>query len=80
MNIVPANALACLRLGRDELGKNSPVGFDVVADNDVLIARFADDLMRESFRRPDIAEGLNSFAERRPPAFAPLGPLEPERV
>ena len=40
----------------------------------------ADDLMRESFRRPDIAEGLNSFAERRPPAFAPLGPLEPERV
>ena len=40
----------------------------------------ADDLMRESFRRPDIAEGLNSFAERRSPAFAQLGPREPERA
>lgn len=32
----------------------------------------ADALMRESFRGPDIAEGVASFTERRPPVFAPL--------
>jgi enoyl-CoA hydratase/carnithine racemase len=30
-------------------------------------------LMRESLRRSDVAEGANSFIERRPPRFAPLG-------
>lgn len=32
----------------------------------------ADALMRESFRGSDIAEGVASFTERRPPVFAPL--------
>ncbi|WP_311208799.1 MULTISPECIES: enoyl-CoA hydratase-related protein [unclassified Aeromicrobium] len=32
----------------------------------------ADVLMRESFRGSDIAEGVASFTERRPPVFAPL--------
>lgn len=32
----------------------------------------ADRLIRESFRRPDIAEGLASFNERRDPEFQPL--------
>ncbi|WP_332642206.1 enoyl-CoA hydratase-related protein [Aeromicrobium sp.] len=34
----------------------------------------ADVLMRESFRGPDIPEGVLSFSERRPPNFAPLAP------
>lgn len=29
-------------------------------------------LMAESLRRPDVAEGVASFVERRPPRFAPL--------
>jgi enoyl-CoA hydratase/carnithine racemase len=36
----------------------------------------ADALMRESFRGPDIAEGVASFTERRPPVFAPLPHME----
>jgi len=31
-------------------------------------------LMAESLRRPDVAEGVASFVERRPPRFAPLPP------
>ena len=31
-----------------------------------------DDLMTESFRHPDAAEGVHSYLERRPPKFAPL--------
>lgn len=40
-------ALSCLRIGKEALGKSSPVAFDVVADNETLISRFADDLMKE---------------------------------
>lgn len=31
-------------------------------------------LMLESLERPDVVEGVASFVERRPPAFAPLAP------
>jgi glucosamine-6-phosphate deaminase len=41
-----ANALA-LAVGKQSLGKGSPIAFDVVADNETLISRFAEDLMRE---------------------------------
>jgi enoyl-CoA hydratase/carnithine racemase len=34
----------------------------------------ANELMLESFRRPDVAEGVASYLEGRPPAFAPLSP------
>jgi enoyl-CoA hydratase/carnithine racemase len=34
----------------------------------------ADRLMLESFVRPDFAEGVASFVERRDPSFAPLTP------
>lgn len=37
----------------------------------------ADTLMRASFRGADLTEGVASFTERRPPAFAPLGPRTP---
>ncbi|MEA2143223.1 MAG: hypothetical protein QOI64_1653 [Solirubrobacteraceae bacterium] len=32
----------------------------------------ADELMLESFRRPDVAEGVRSYLERRPPSFPGL--------
>jgi enoyl-CoA hydratase/carnithine racemase len=32
----------------------------------------ADELMLESFRQPDVAEGVRSYLERRPPAFPSL--------
>lgn len=32
----------------------------------------ADELMQESFGRPDLAEGVASFREQRPPRFPPL--------
>ena len=35
--------------------------------------RTAMELMRESFNRPDFAEGVKSFLERRPPDFPRLG-------
>ncbi|MGE5408001.1 MAG: enoyl-CoA hydratase-related protein [Syntrophothermus sp.] len=34
----------------------------------------AERLIRESFQRPDAAEGVNSYLEKRPPAFPPLAP------
>jgi enoyl-CoA hydratase/carnithine racemase len=34
----------------------------------------ANELMLESFRQPDVAEGVASYLEGRPPAFAPLSP------
>ncbi len=34
----------------------------------------AEGLTRESFHRPDAAEGVNSYLEKRPPAFPPLPP------
>jgi enoyl-CoA hydratase/carnithine racemase len=33
----------------------------------------ADELMEESFGRPDLEEGVAAFGERRPPRFPPLG-------
>lgn len=48
-----------------QLALDAERGFDAsVAD--------ADALMRDSFRGIDIAEGVASFTERRPPRFAPL--------
>jgi enoyl-CoA hydratase/carnithine racemase len=40
----------------------------------------SDDLMRDSFRGPDIVEGLTSFAERRPPVFQAFRRLQLEEV
>lgn len=37
----------------------------------------ANGLMFESFTGPDLAEGVQSFLERRPPHFAPLGEMAP---
>jgi enoyl-CoA hydratase/carnithine racemase len=34
----------------------------------------ANELMLESFRQPDVAEGVASYLEGRPPSFAPLSP------
>jgi enoyl-CoA hydratase/carnithine racemase len=34
----------------------------------------AEELIRQSFQRPDAAEGVNSYLEKRPPAFPPLDP------
>jgi enoyl-CoA hydratase/carnithine racemase len=34
--------------------------------------READQLMRESFTRPDFTEGVQSFLEKRPPQFGRL--------
>ena len=34
----------------------------------------AEELLRRSFDRPDAAEGVNSYLEKRPPDFPPLDP------
>jgi enoyl-CoA hydratase/carnithine racemase len=49
----------------------SQLAVDADEDLEAATAR-ADLLMRESFRRPDLVEGVASFTERRPPVFAPL--------
>lgn len=50
---------------KEQVARDAEIGFFEAADR-------ADDLMRESFRGPDIVEGLAGFGERRPPAFQPL--------
>jgi len=45
---------------------------DLDRDADTALAE-ANRLMVESFTRDDFREGVASFVERRPPAFAPLG-------
>lgn len=49
------------------------VRHDLEATLDASIAE-SERLMLEGFRRPDVAEGVASYLERRPPAFAGLGP------
>ena len=50
---------------KEQVAIDAEAGFLDAADR-------ADQLMRDSFRRPDIVEGLTSFGERRPPVFEPL--------
>jgi enoyl-CoA hydratase/carnithine racemase len=67
----------------DELARNSsPASMSIIkaqiqrAMDSGFSAAFAEagELMMESFRQPDFAEGVASYVEGRPPAFAPLGP------
>src|SRR4051812_7439343 len=66
-----------------ELGRHSSpasmatIKAQVQADLDRSFAEAvtaADELMLESFRRPDVAEGVRSYVEQRPPAFPSLPP------
>jgi glucosamine-6-phosphate deaminase len=47
MNVMASDSAACLGVASDALGVGSPIPFSVVPDNETVIARFADDLMRE---------------------------------
>jgi len=50
---------------KDQVHRNLDLGLEEgLAD--------AERLMSESFRRPDVAEGVSSYVEQRPPAFPPL--------
>ncbi|MGH2861823.1 MAG: enoyl-CoA hydratase-related protein [Solirubrobacteraceae bacterium] len=67
----------------DELARHSsPTSMSIIKaqiqramDSDFCTAfTEAEELMIESFHQPDFAEGVASYLEGRPPAFAPLGP------
>lgn len=45
---------------------------DLESDLESALVR-ADELVKASFERPDVLEGVRSFVERRAPAFLPLG-------
>jgi enoyl-CoA hydratase/carnithine racemase len=64
-NVSPASMATIKRQVYDAL--NRPLG-------DAL--EHANALMLESFSKPDFAEGVQSFVEKRPPAFPPLAAVE----
>lgn len=81
--VVPAEELlpAALAYARDLAVNASPTSMSVIKRQvlrhvdlplDQAMAE-SNALMAESLRRPDVAEGVASFVERRPPRFAPLG-------
>jgi enoyl-CoA hydratase/carnithine racemase len=62
-NVSPASMATIKRQVYEAMGR--PLG-DALDD--------ANALMLESFTKPDFAEGVQSFVEKRPPAFPPLAP------
>lgn len=81
--VVPPDELlpAALAYARDLARNASPTSMSVIKRQvlrhvdlplDQAMAE-SNALMAESLRRPDVAEGVASFVERRPPRFAPLG-------
>jgi enoyl-CoA hydratase/carnithine racemase len=82
--VVPAEELltATLAYARDLAENASPTSMKVIKGQVYRhLALTLDDaladsnvLMAESLRRPDLAEGVASFNERRPPRFEALGP------
>lgn len=50
---------------KEQVHRGLELGFDLAVDD-------AERLLVESFERRDVAEGVNGYLEKRPPAFAPL--------
>jgi len=81
--VEPEQLLAAAVAFAEELASySSPTSMSVIkaqiqramdADFATSVAE-ANELMLESFRQPDVAEGVASYLEGRPPAFAPLSP------
>jgi enoyl-CoA hydratase/carnithine racemase len=82
--VVPPDRVlpAALEYARDLAANASPTSMSVVKRQvlrhldltlDEALAE-TNALMAESLGRPDVAEGVASFLERRPPRFAPLAP------
>ncbi len=73
---------AAVAFAQELAGFSSPTSMSLIKaqiqramDSDFATAfAEANELMLESFRQPDVAEGVASYLEGRPPAFAPLGP------
>ncbi|MGH2940898.1 MAG: enoyl-CoA hydratase-related protein [Solirubrobacterales bacterium] len=81
--VEPADLLTAAVAFADDLATNcSPTSMAIIkaqvqADLDRSFAEattVADEEMLTSFQRPDVAEGVASYSERRPPAFPPLAP------